>query len=556
MYNLELVKLSEELTITANIIDENIFFKCNFYEGEKGIFIYYDKIENQGPYPIVLFRQKKEDKIQTWEELDEVNINSYIFNTNLNFNDFIVLSKNYIIFSTVSTDKKILYIVLLNILEPKSKVKIRYYVLRTFGLYHYIFYLDLRLNTYKNFIALTSSYCNKEECEEGSVHNNSLIIFNYPNSTDYEKNIIDELFENNEIIFNLSLRNKVTIENNIFGFIYSKIIIKSIEDCDTLNLISSTNDSAIIDIDYELKFDEDINITFNNYNLFNCKIGYIYEATEPDYETFEKYPEKIDISNGDDTKEKFNRKKSEYRGRLSYYNLYLNDEITNECSDNCILCYNDQTKSCIVCNYEHHINVINGKQKKICSEEGNELTELATDEATYKYSDQQTEVLTDKITDKNTDKNTEKITDKITDKYTSKEVDTTDKITDIPITKPTDKPTEKQEGKQEGKNQCSNEEIIASQCTHGIVNNDQFSDLEKDVENKFLKEYEGEKKKIETENIVFQMEKYDEQSEEDSLSYIDLGKCEKLLKINYTIPEDESLIIFIVDINIGIINQV
>ena len=44
------------------------------------------------------------------------------------------------------------------------------------------------------------------------------------------------------------------------------------------------------------------------------------------------------------------------------------------------------------------------------------------------------------------------------------------------------------------------------------------------------------------------MEKYDEQSEEDSLSYIDLGKCEKLLKINYTIPEDESLIIYIVDI--------
>ena len=513
-YSLELDKLKPELIITSNIIDENIFFKCIFYEAEKGIFIYYDKIDNKGPYPIILFREKRAEEIKEWDkELIKVEINSYIFNTNLNFNDIIKLSKKYICFSSISTDKEILYIVLLNIFE-RFKVKIRYYILRTFELYHYKFYLDLRLNTYKNFLALSSSYCHHEECEEGNIHYSSLIIFNYPNSIDYSKNLVDELFEKNEIIenlvFNLSLKHYVSIDNNIFGFIYSKIIIKTIENCDNINLISSKKNSKII-TDYKLEKNEDIIITFNNYNLFNCTIGYIYEVTEPDYEIFEEYAEKKDIINGEDKVELFNREKSFYSGRLSYYNLYLNDELTNECSNNCILCFNDQTKSCIVCdyNYNYNINELNEKQKKCLNE--NELTELITDETTYKYSDQQTEILTDKITDELTDKITDKLTDKMTDKLTDKVTEKlTDKITDKLtdkltykftdqftkvltdeitykptdkndltnrntdefIDKPTDKQTEKQVDKQEEKKECSNDEIISSQCSHGIVKNE------------------------------------------------------------------------------------
>ena len=571
-YSLELDILKPELIITSNSIDENIFFKCIFYEAEKGIFIYYDKIGNEGPYPIILFREKKAEEIKEWDkELNKVEINSYIFNTNLNFNDIIKLSKKYICFSSISTDKEILYIVLLNIFE-RSKVKIRYYILRTFELYHYKFYLDLRLNTYNNFLALASSYCDQKECEEDNTHYSSLIVFNYPNSIDYSKNLVDELFEKNEIIenlvFNLSLNDYVSIDNNIFGFIYSKIIIKTIENCDKINLISSKKNTEII-IDYELEKNEDIIITFNDYNLFNCTIGYIYEVTEPDYETFEEYPENKDITNGDDKAELFNREKSLYSGRLSYYNLYLNDELTNDCSNNCILCFKDQTKSCIVCdyNYNYNINELNEKQKK-CSNE-NELTELITDEPTYKYSDQQTEILTDKITDKITDKVTDKLTDKITEKLTDKITDKlTDKFTEVLtdeitdkhkndltnrntdefIDKPTDKQTEKQVDKQEEKKECSNDEIISSQCSHGIVKNEQFSELNNEVEKKFLKEYDGEKKTIQTENIVFQMEKYNEQSEDDSLSYINLGECEKLLREECEIPEDESLIIYIVDI--------
>ena len=291
MFDKELKKKNNDLTISSDIINENIFFKCIYYEEERGVFVYYD----EGPYPIILFRQKKVEEIKEWDGLDKVNINSYIFNTDLNLNDIIKLENDVICFSSISTDKEILYIIMLTIFDNKSKVKIRYYILRTFGLYQYKFYLDLRLYIYNQFIALTSSYCNQKECENGNTHNSSLIIFSYPNSTDFSKDIVDVLIEKNifleNLIFNLSLRNIVSIENNIFGLIYNKIIIKTIENCDKINLNSSKNNSEITN-DYQLENDEDIKVTFNNYNLFNCIIGYIYEATEPEYITFEKYAEK------------------------------------------------------------------------------------------------------------------------------------------------------------------------------------------------------------------------------------------------------------------------
>ena len=64
-------------------------------------------------------------------------------------------------YSSVSSNKEILYIVKLDIFteENNLKFKIRYYVIRTFGLYNYKFYMDMRLNTFKESIALAYSYC-------------------------------------------------------------------------------------------------------------------------------------------------------------------------------------------------------------------------------------------------------------------------------------------------------------------------------------------------------------------------------------------------------------
>ena len=601
MFDKELNKKDKDYTFSSDIIDENIFFKCFSYIGEKGIFIYYDK----GPSPIILFKEKKEEEIKSWDEIDDVKINSYTFNSDLNLNDIIKLNNEAVCFSSVSNIREILYIVMLNFFG-KSKLIIRYYTIKIFGLYHYKFYQELRLNTYKQFIALTSSYCNQTDCLSNDIHYSSLIIFSYPNSTDYSKNIIDELFEKNEIlenlIFNLSLRDNVRIENNIFGFIYSKIIIKSIESCDTINLNSTTKETGII-VEHILDNNEDIKVTFNNNDLFNCTIGYNYEVTEPDYETFEKYAVIKDTENGEDDEKIFNEQKRPYLGRLSYYSLYLNDKLTNDCFDNCLLCYDDSKKECIVCNnINYSINIINGERHKNCQNQEDEKTEKMTeiftdkltdklidtitdetidkltdkltnivtekpaDETTDKLTDTITEQLTDETTDKLSDKVTEKIpdtiTDKITDTISDKLIDkTTDKLTDTIIDKITDKLTDKITDRitdkltdkvtenQKDKKDCTNEEIISSECPHSIVKEDQYEDLDKKVEKEFLSTYDGKEKRIVTENVKFQMKNYTSDDDEDSsISSIDLGECEQDLKTFYDIPKEESLIIYKKDI--------
>ena len=577
IFDNKLKKQSPELSISPSVMDKNIFYKCIYYEGNKGIFVYYDIIDNNGPYPVILFKRKEDNEIKDWENLNIISIKSYNFSTNFNLNDIIKLSNNYIYFASVSTDKEILYIVMLNIFDNQSKIKIRYYIIRIFGIYQYKFYSEFRLNNYKQFITLTSSYCNQSICEDDNVYYSSLIIFSYPNSTDYSKNIIDELFEKNEIldnlIFNLSLRNNVIIENNIFGYIYSTIKIKSIENCDTINLISSSKKSEIT-INYTLENDEDINVTFNNNDFFNCTVKYIYEVTEADYRIFEEYAENKDTENGDDNEQIFNEQKAIYSGRLSYYNLYLKDILTIDCTDNCLLCYDYSKKECIVCNNNYTINNINGEEQKICLNEENEKTEkiaeLPSDESTEifinietdKFIDNSIEIKTDIINDIITDGKTDMLIDKLTNEQTDILIDKiideqteilTDKFTEEQIDILTNKLTGKTKDttiiKQTDKKECTNQQIISLQCQNGIVKNEQFSDLNKQVEEEFLNTYDGKETRIDTKNVKFQMKNYSSNDDYDSsISSINLGKCEEALKKQYNIPEEEHLIIYKIDI--------
>ena len=119
----------------------------------------------------------------------------------------------------------------------------------------------------------------------------------------------------------------------------------------------SSIDNQNITTDYELLENDYINILFNNYDLFNCTIRYTYIVTEPDYEIFDEYPEEIDITYGNNSVGNFNLNKQNYTGRLSYYSLYLNNTLTDECNDKCKLCYDDLQKKCIVCDYGYTIKI-------------------------------------------------------------------------------------------------------------------------------------------------------------------------------------------------------
>ena len=113
--------------------------------------------------------------------------------------------------------------------------------------------------------------------------------------------------------------------------------------------------------------------------MFNCTIGYIYVVTEPDYEIYDEYPDDIDIIYGNINIDYFNENKKNYTGRLSYYNLYLNHKLTNNCNNKCKLCYDDLEKKCIVCNDGYDVKINKEEKYKICLEETELPLESHTD---------------------------------------------------------------------------------------------------------------------------------------------------------------------------------
>ena len=596
----------------VNYMTNNVFFKCIHLEADQGLFIFFNKINGNIPYPVITIKHIRENEIVNvpWLEPNTyILLNSYVFNPDLNVNDIIQLNKDndqdkpkdniLVCYSSVSTEKNILYIVMLNIFENKGrKVKIRYYAINIFDLYHYKIYSGLRLDFYiSSYITLTSVFCREINCENTY---SSLIIFNYPNSADYYHNIVSELFEKNEInLKSLSLRidlNKLIIlENNIFGFVFWGIKIISFKNCDDIEFTRSSN---------LLKENEIIitKINKNNYELINCTIEFAYQITEPDYIIFENLADKINTTYGDDSRDIFEKTNMIYTGRISYYNLYLNDALTNNCNNNCGLCFDDNNKDCIACTSNYTIKEDKDKnKKKICFQDqmlqGTEsptemITEKNTEQSKESIDENHTDLLTEKTKDKETEKLTEitlgKITNQIKDKHTEaiddqitqKEIDNqeeiitekpnerSNKITEeinaqitqkqnenqeeILTQKPTEKNAEKTIDSTTIKKTCTNEEIISLKCTSGVVTEEQLQSLQDQIKKEVLnnKTYHGENNIYQTENLVVQISKLEDQinNNNSSISSIDLGKCEEILKQKYNIPNDESLIIYKSDI--------
>ena len=179
------------------------------------------------------------------------------------------------------------------------------------------------------------------------------MIIGYPNKDNEKFDIIEYLILDNDnsienITFDLSTN--ITIDNNVFGYIYEGIKIRSIESNDYIYLVSSTSNNIINNETYnELDKNENIKIKFKNniYNKSECKIEYSIIVTEPEYEEFEKYPININTTYGNDNEEIFNEQKNKYIGKSIYYNIILSENLSNKCKNlSCVLCFGKNI-SCI-----------------------------------------------------------------------------------------------------------------------------------------------------------------------------------------------------------------
>ena len=330
---------------------EDLFFKCIHFFDETGVFSYFQNKENH----IIYLQFKK------YSENNNTIENTYSFrgltfdncplnNEKVTSCNMIKITDKKIFFIGVSEDKTILYIISLFNYYKENFVN-KYYSIEMSKLYNYNIDETLRVTLYKNFLVLGSNYydTNKDKFS-------TLIIFNYPNTTEVDLDLVYYLSTNNDTVkinnLTLELNGKYEMENNIFGYIYSGIQI--IENCNGLeDIYLAKLDNEKIIKDYFLTQKEKIKLIIpkkNIYEKFTCKFKYAVVVTEPDYSEYIKYPIKIK-DNGEIEKEEnfFDKNKKNYIGKYSSYNLNLSIKLTEiNCNDiKCGLCHFDDKNICI-----------------------------------------------------------------------------------------------------------------------------------------------------------------------------------------------------------------
>ena len=542
------------------------FLKCIHLKDEIGIAAFYRAVSSKMvKTPVLLFLSYSNSKITNY--ISAVELNKKEFSTDCTLNDIIKINEKKVVYFGTSESKEVMYIVLI-IIYDNTNVAIRYYDFNIYSLYTFKFYLNMRGNVYNNFIAFAFCFCRQDSCSSSSdKHYPGFMIFNYPNGTDYSIDHIDNLITNNAKIDNytINLHNKVKIENNIFGLVYSHINIKQYLDCGSIKFYSSVIDYVVIVESYNLGEEENIVAKEFPLDKTDCSIVYTYMIEEPSFDEYNSYVT-TKVFPTTYTSAKFEAEKETYESRLLYYNISISQKLSDSCDDeNCLVCRDSDKTKCIICKFNYVINRDDIGKYKNCIAEGIEAptqayleeTEPPTTIEEENNDDDDEEKIeggetTNKFNTYFTNKETisEKDTTNTHNTYTTNKVVITGKETTSKINKnylttdflvqniPTDS------------NECSYDDILTYKCGNGKLNNTQISDLYDLMRQKYIIEnYDGQPKVISTENVIYQIStfEYQKNSDEPNISSIDLGTCESRLKGIYNISDNDSLIMLKMD---------
>ena len=368
-------KIANTVINFEGYFDESSFIKCIHLYNESGVFSFYDN-NNGKTYPFVYFIKIKDDGgiENEFPNLRLKYILNYAILENKSLmNDIIKISNTKICYT--ATDKEnneIIYIIVFHIIS-KEKIKIRYYSFPIFQLRNYKILSDMKSYSYNQFVAIGASVCNQSPCNDDHAdypHYSSLIIFSYPNSTDIDFDISEELLNDNEKTIEnieIDLKRYVKIENNIFGYIFNGIQMSNMV-CIYNNIeLFSTKNSLNIKSNYTLGKDENIKILFknNNYLIDHCHFEYNLIIIEPDRDNYDSYSTHIDLYNEDESEGEFDSMKTPLIGRTSYFNIILKYNLIKNCSDiNCGLCLESSSNICITCKSNSYFDLIDGSKKK------------------------------------------------------------------------------------------------------------------------------------------------------------------------------------------------
>jgi len=507
------LKLNSKLEKSIDLGEDNndseyIFFKGIYLINNAGFYLYYKSISSN---PTIAIKEwNGSNKINDYN-FNNFTLDKFNFNANVSYNDLININSNQICFTTISIDKTIIYIIIFNFYEEYTKVVIRYYSIKLYELYNKKILFDLRISEFRNFISLTSSFCSNDLCDSNSNDYYSyLIIFSYPNFTDIDFDLIQHLKYTNENITNINIdltsyKNYSKIDNNIFGYYYKGIKILSFSD--NLKVFSILNNTEIKG-NYLLLNNENITISIsledqNIRDEYLVKIALV--VSEPDYINLKDYIIDIDISMGDENENLYYKPK-EYIGKTSYFRIIKDGLLSTDCEDEeCSLCKKGDNDKCISC--KNGFSII--EEEKICK-----TPFISTISSIIVSSNLNTE-------------------------YSS--IDIQNLSSSIIIYDNT---------KTEEKNKCSKERILKNNCNEIIEEKNEI--IYEELKYILINNYTNESIILLAKNTIFQLSNLEKQNkqiiENIFISNVDLGECQKLIRKQENLKEEDDLIILKTDI--------
>ena len=600
-YNPEKRTDGSQTVLIINNKEEEKFFKCVHYTLEIGAFLYYTN--DKEPKAVIALGEFKTTGCTSI--LTRIEFKSYNFSYNDLLNDIVKISDGKIFFAAVSKDMKSLYIVSIHNAQANS---VLYYIKRIYHINGFIyngysFNSAIRLSIFNNYLAFCSNGVTSNE-----KNFSSLIMFSYPNSTDLNQEITHLLLNGNETSINnisIDIKKLCLIENNIFGLDLTGLkIIEVYNNSNNSYLLSSLNNKEISKGQL-LLLNDSLNLYIqkkdNIYDKFTYGIKYSCVASEPSYNEYNNYT----ISFEDKlNKEQKNFTQQVYYGRYTFYNFSLNNQLTDEgCNKGCELCYYLNKNKCITCELGLEFEIL--ADNKICFVEqtstelitnfiesetitGELITNIETFYTDFKTSQSESDISTTEkiIEEKSTNvivdtskteiptefdsqtSTTEKI---IEEKSTNVIVDTskteiftefdsqtstTEKIIKeistnaIVDTSKTEIFTQFDSQTHSDRQQCNAKEIIEGIC-NGELTDEMAEEIYYYIKNNIINSnFTDDYLLIKTPSLKFQLstQEFIKSFGNLNTSKINLGECENRLKEKHKISDENSLIIFKIDI--------
>ena len=361
--NINKIDTAKIIDNTISISSNSIFIKSINIKNNIIAYIYFKDYDPSTFYADNLNLMLKEIKIN--ENLNTVNIDDYndlindiyILNTRNtfdtliaidNFNDFIKLSDNQ--FCYLNNVFGVLSIIKFTLYENDSILDIKYF---KWDLSTNFIPLNIELFSFQNFLGF-SFYI----FDSNGKTVPKIMISSYANSTD----IIENNIQTNN--YQITLKNYISIENNIFGLEIYGIKIINLPNKTSGITFFNPNDNKRVEKNDIIKNNGLIelivsyDLVSNNDPSFNKIYTIEFQGILSEPENFNDYNNTSDLSELiliNNVRE-FNHRNF-YKGRIGLYNFTINNNIQIKlCHENCISCTEqsnlDEDQKCLFCKEE------------------------------------------------------------------------------------------------------------------------------------------------------------------------------------------------------------